>query len=94
MSESRNSLLASLYTPDLRTKHGRVASLYMSRKGYRGLRPVGYIPVGDGASYFYYRLPEGLLELEISESPIGGAFRPAVTAFVTDPDDVRELLPA
>jgi hypothetical protein len=63
----------------------------MDHKGYPGIRPVGYIPVDPDCSYFYYRLPEGILELEICESA-GGLSR-RVTAFVTDPEDGRELLP-
>jgi hypothetical protein len=63
----------------------------MDHKGYPGIRPVGYIAVDPDCGYFYYRLPEGLLELEVCETASGWARR--VTAFVTDLEEVRELLP-
>lgn len=63
----------------------------MDHKGYPGIKPMGYIPVDVGCSYFYYSLPEGILELEVCDGPDGLVRR--VTAFVTEPEDVRELLP-
>lgn len=81
----------SLRQPDLRTRQARAAAQYMEHKGYDGIRPLGFIPVDEECSYFYYKLPEGILELEVCASPDG--FGRRVTAFVTDPKDVRELLP-
>lgn len=78
---------------DLRTRHARVAQKYMSAKGYPEIRPLGLLSVEDDECwYFYYHLPEGILELEISHDPLNTRYNRKVTAFVTDRDAVRDLL--
>jgi hypothetical protein len=48
---------------------GRVAREFMKRKGYPDLQPTETEKVkGDFCWYFLYRLPEGVLELEVSWS--------------------------
>jgi len=46
----------------------------------------------DECWYFYYLLPEGLLELEVYQEPDGRRYHRKVTAFVTDRNAVRDLL--
>lgn len=80
-----------LVTADLRTRHAKTAQEFMSNKGYPDIRPVGVHPVLDDVCwYYYYELPEGLLELEVLED--AGQYRRRVTAFVTDMARVRHLL--
>lgn len=79
---------------DLRTKEAKSAQEFMSKKGYPHIRPLGVIPVPADENpcwYFYYRLPEGVLELEVEA--LGEArFHRRVSAFLTDPERVRDLL--
>lgn len=78
---------------DLRTRHAKVAQEFMAAKGYPQIRPLGMQTIqGDNCWYFYYHLPEGLLELEIAQEPDGRRYSRKVTAFVTDRDAVRDLL--
>lgn len=76
---------------DLRTKEAKIAQDFMLKKGYPEIRPFGVIQVEDAPCwYFYYRLPEGVLELEIESE--NTHFNKRVSAFITDPDRVRDLL--
>ena len=79
--------------PDLRTREAKAAQEFMSRKGYPQIRPVGVVGIPDDSCwYFYYRLPEGVLELEVIGDPDGHRFTRKVTSFVTDPERVQHLL--
>lgn len=79
--------------PDMRTRHAKAAQAYMKRKGYSDVQPVDVIPIeGDLCWYFYYNLPDGRLELEVSWEE--GDWRYVVTAFQShgdamDDPDVR-----
>lgn len=56
--------------PDLRTREAKAAQRYMEHKGYGHLRPMGVIPIeNDRCWYYYYDLPEGILELEVVADP-------------------------
>jgi hypothetical protein len=67
-------------TPDLRTREARAAQAYMKRKGYPDARPYSVIPIeGQPCWYFYYQLPEGRLELEVSDDD--GVWRWIVSSF-------------
>lgn len=78
---------------DLRTRHAKVAQEFMAAKGYPEIRPLGLQSVeGDECWYFYYHLPEGLLELEVYLDSDGRRYHRKVAAFVTDRDAVRDLL--
>jgi hypothetical protein len=78
---------------DLRTREAKSAQEYMAKKGYEEIRPLGVIQVeNDDCWYFYYRLPEGVLELEVVLDRDTQRFSRQVATFVTDPDRVRELL--
>lgn len=75
-------MIIHLYSPDLRTRPSRVAQEFMRRKGYN-LRPIHYIKVeGQDVWYYYYDLPEGLLELEVEVGPWDIEGNAKVTAFV------------
>lgn len=68
--------------PDLRTREAKSAQEYMEHKGYGHLKPIGVIPIEDDSCwYFYYQLPDHLLELEVSTDDLGG-YRRIVTALV------------
>lgn len=55
-----------LYLPDLRTREAKAAQTYMCHKGYPDIRPTSVIRIeDDDCWYFYYLLPEGILELEV-----------------------------
>lgn len=70
--------------PDLRTRETKSAQEYMAHKGYPELKPRAVIPVeGDECWYFYYQLPNHLLELEVTPDNLGG-YRRTVTALVQD----------
>ena len=60
-----------------------VAQEFMTRKGYRDLFPVDmeFLEGDDHCRYFYYELPEGDLELEVSWNPKSGTWDTMVTAF-------------
>lgn len=78
---------------DLRTRHAKIAQEFMSAKGYSTIRPLGIQVVeGDECWYYYYELPEGLLELEVFYDPDARRYQRKVTAFVTDKRAVRDLL--
>lgn len=78
---------------DLRTRHAKVAQEFMAAKGYPEIRPLGMQSVEDDECwYFYYLLPEGLLELEVYQETDGRRYHRKVTAFVTDRNAVRDLL--
>lgn len=52
--------------PDMRTREAKAAQLFMQRKGYGDTRPYGVIAIAaQPVWYYYYRLPEGILELEV-----------------------------
>jgi hypothetical protein len=82
-----------LVPADLRTRHAKVAQEYMAGKGYPSIRPLGLHAVeGDECWYFYYQLPEGLLELEVFFEPTSNKYRRRVAAFLTDRARIRDLL--
>jgi len=65
----------------------------MTKKGYGEIRPLGVAPVeDDNCSYYYYAVPEGILELEVAFDQGSQRYSRQVTAFVTDPTRVKELL--
>ena len=79
--------------PDLRTREAKAAQDYMAKKGYPQIRPHGVITLpGENCWYFYYQLPEGLLELEVESDPDGRRYNRRVASFITDPERVRDLL--
>jgi hypothetical protein len=84
--------LRSLQPADMRTRHARVASRYLAIKGFTDVRPLGVIPLGDNSWYYYYDLPDGILELEVTENPGTHEFTRTVTALITDPEQIREYL--
>lgn len=71
--------------PDMRTRHAKAASLYMRNNGHGDARPYGLEEIEDGDCwYYYYELPEGVLELEVESTERGWSwqvtnFRPAET---------------
>lgn len=87
----------NLAAADLRTRHAKVAQEYMAYKGYPTIRPLGMKAIeDDNCWYYYYRMPEGLLELEVfldlNMDPDTRQYQRRVTAFLTDPVRLRDLL--
>lgn len=81
-----------LATADMRTRHAKTAQEFMSDKGYPDIRPVGVTQVEeDECWYYYYHLPEGLLELEVFQQNDDRRYHRRVTAFVTDKQTVSGL---
>lgn len=70
--------------PDLEAPETQIAQDFMTRKGYSGLVPfeVEEVDAEVALYYFYYRLPEGELELEVSWNPKTGMWDTMVTAFL------------
>jgi len=78
---------------DLRTRESKAAQEYMSKKGYEEIRPLGVASVEDDECfYYYYEVPEGILELEVAYDLPTQRYSRQVTAFVTDPTEVKKLL--
>lgn len=69
---------------DLRTREAKCAQAFLAHKGYPDIRPMGMISIeGDACWYFYYRLPEGVLELEV-DTKDGLRFDRKVSLFLQD----------
>ena len=68
---------------DLTTPEAQIAQDFMVRKGYQNVVPVDYEAIDSAhpCYYFYYDLPEGELELEVSFDPKSGMWDTLVTAF-------------
>ena len=65
---------------DLRTREAKAAQDFMAYKGYPNIRPLGQISIEDDECwYFYYQLPEGVLELEVFVE--GGEYQRKVSLF-------------
>lgn len=61
----------------------RVAQLFMEHKGLGNIAPYHVEQVeGETCWYFYYQLPEGKLELEVSWE--NGEWETTVTSFTLD----------
>lgn len=69
--------------PDMDAPETLIAQDFMARKGYGGLKPfaVEEVEAEVALYYFYYQLPEGQLELEVSWNPKTGMWDTMVTAF-------------
>lgn len=52
-----------LIDPDLKSPESQAAVAFMEHKGYRAT-PLGLV-VEEEAWYFYFEVPEGLIELEV-----------------------------
>lgn len=68
-----------------------VAAHLMRTKGYPGMRPIGVF-IDGSLLYYYYRLPEGVLELELSWMGDEARWTRRVSDFITNPADVLEML--
>lgn len=65
----------------------------MTKKGYADIRPVGVTSVEDDTCwYYYYAVPQGIIELEVIQEGPTQRFSRQVTAFVTDLEQVKTLL--
>jgi len=62
--------------------HVTVAERYLTHKGYQDMEPVRVIQLeGQPCWYFYYELPEGILELEVFWDARDQRWSSMVTAF-------------
>lgn len=67
--------------------HFVVARYYMTHKGYPDLEPAAVTKLeGQDCWYFYYRLPDGQLELEVLYDHDQKDWVTAVTAFSAEPN--------
>ena len=63
------------------TPQAKAARLFMQHKGLGGLKPFDFDKLDNQPCwYFYYNLPEGKLELEVSWDPAAG-WTTCVTTF-------------
>lgn len=68
----------------------RVAQQYMAHKGYPDLEPIDVHKVeGQFCWYFYFKLPEGLLELEVFWDTDKQEWFRGVTAFPAEQDPTK-----
>jgi hypothetical protein len=70
-------------------KANRVAARFMRTKGYGDHTPIGVFVDGE-LLYYYYRLPEGVLEVELA--PVEGRWQRRVSDFITGQRDLDEML--
>ena len=62
--------------------HAEMAQYFMNHKGYPDLEPFEVTKLdGRDCWYFYYRLPEGVLELEVLYDHSKSDWSTVVTAF-------------
>ncbi|HET6914998.1 MAG TPA: hypothetical protein VFH56_02800 [Acidimicrobiales bacterium] len=67
----------------------RTAQRFMRTKGYPDSDPLGVYSDGS-LLFYYYRLPEGVLELELSKTD--GHWNRRVTDFITGDQEISEML--
>lgn len=71
-------------TDDAETPQARAAQLFMDHKGLGEIKPYRDEKIEDEYCwYFYYRLPEGTLELEVAWED--DEWNTTVTSFTIDP---------
>jgi hypothetical protein len=70
-------------------KASHVAERFMQSKGYADSKPIGVYVDGE-LLYYYYRLPEGILEVELT--PTEGRWHRRVSDFITCANDIAEML--
>lgn len=87
-----SGFLQSLSKPNSNAACTTVAQEFMRLKGYPDITPLGVTEVDGRDWYFYYQLPEGILEVEVTTNADSDDYRRGVSAFVTDRARVRELL--
>lgn len=75
----------------MRTRPAKVAHRFLTVKGFGNVKPLGFIP-GDGCWYFYYDLPDGLLELEVCHDRDRDTWSKAVVGLLTDEQQIAEML--
>ena len=76
--------------PDLRTREAKAAQAYIRHKGFPDVTPQQVIRIEDDLCwYFYYVLPDGCLELEVTWED--EQWKYAVTAFQETVDAMSTL---
>lgn len=86
----RTEFLSTLHPADeCPAKANRVAQRFMQTKGYGDSLPIGVYIDGE-LLYYYYRLPEGILEIELV--PEEGRWHRRVSDFITQDREVVEML--
>lgn len=90
---SSGNLSRWLEQADLAAPEAKTAQNYMQIKGLGNTNPMGCIRVDETCTYFYYHLADHtIVELEVILDPDEQRFSRKVTAFVTRPDEVDQLL--
>lgn len=86
----RTEFLTTLHPVDeCPGKANSVVQRFMQTKGYGDAKPLGVFIDGQ-LLYYYYRLPEGVLEVELS--PVEGRWQRRVSDFITSESDLVEML--
>lgn len=86
----RTEFLSTLHPADeCPAKANRVAERFMRTKGYGDRTPIG-VYVDGQMLYYYYRLPEGVLEIELM--PVEGRWHRRVSDFITQDREIAEML--
>jgi hypothetical protein len=83
--------LKSLQPVDMRTRHAKVAQRFVTVKGFGDVKALGHIP-GDDCWYYYYDLPDGILELEVCHDPRTDTWSKSVVGLLDDPAQIRKML--
>lgn len=87
---ARTEFLETLHPVDeCPPKANRVAQHFMKVKGYGDRTPLGVFIDGP-VLYYYYHLPEGVLEVELARRE--GRWQRRVSDFITNAREVAEML--
>lgn len=85
------AFLKSLMPVGNNAKAARAAHDYMRLKGFGGIEALGYL--GSYPTwYFYFHLPVGLIELEVTYDKAVNRYSRMVTANITDDDEIARRL--
>jgi hypothetical protein len=84
--------LQGLDEADIDAKPTRVAQNFMRIKGYPEIKPLGMVEVNETCWYYYYELPEGILELEVLFREDTRKFTRGVSSLIDNTEKVARML--
>lgn len=91
ITTQQSEFLASLRPDKPRSRESKAVFKFMRIKGFESPELLGVFEE-DGIQFFYFRLSEGVLEVEVTRDPETDGLARRVSDFITDPAEVREML--